>query len=99
MSTVSQQHYSLEQSSGNGVALCWGVFVLWFVVSLWGFLVTGPGGPPRLAAQLLLLLFVAIHGSLSYGWRGVAAYVVIAGAVSMLLEITSVNFGFPFGFY
>jgi uncharacterized membrane protein len=96
---VSQHGVGYEQDSGIGVKLCWGVFILWFAVSLWGVLVSGPAGPPRLAAPLLLLLFVVIHGSLSYGWRGAAAYVVIAGAVSMVLEITSVNFGFPFGFY
>jgi len=86
------------QRSDLGVKLCWGVFSLWFAASLWSFLDPGSGAPPLLA-QLLLLLFVALHGSLSYGWRGTAAYVVIAGGVSMLLEITSVNFGFPFGFY
>jgi putative membrane protein len=81
-----------------GVKLCWAVFVLWFAVSLWSFLEPASGGA-LLLAQLLLLLFVAMHGSLSYGWRGTVVYAVIAGGVSMLLEITSVNFGFPFGFY
>ena len=81
-----------------GVSLCWAVFILWFAASLWSFLEPGSGAPPLLA-QLLLLLFVAMHGYLSYGWRGTAAYVVIAAAVSMLMEITSVHFGFPFGFY
>jgi len=80
------------------MTLCWAVFTLWFAASLWGFLQPSSGGP-ALLSQLLLLLFVALHGSLSYGWRGTAAYVLIAGGVSMLLEITSVNFGFPFGFY
>lgn len=81
-----------------GVKLCWAVFVLWFGASLWSFLEPGSGAS-ALLGQVLLLAFVALHGSLSYGWRGTAVYVVIAGAVSMLLEITSVNFGFPFGFY
>jgi uncharacterized membrane protein len=80
------------------VSLCWAVFILWFAASLWSFLEPGSGAPPLLA-QLLLLLFVAMHGYLSYGWRGTAAYVVIAAAVSMVMEITSVHFGFPFGFY
>lgn len=81
-----------------GVSLCWAVFILWFAASLWSFAQPGSGAP-SLLAQLLLLLFVAVHGSLSYGWRGTAAYLVIAGGVSMLMEITSVHFGFPFGFY
>jgi len=80
------------------MTLCWAVFTLWFAASLWGFLQPSSGGP-ALLSQLLLLLFVAVHGYLSYGWRGTAAYVLIAGGVSMLMEVTSVNFGFPFGFY
>ena len=100
MTAVSTMPKSVgdTQRSDLGVKLCWGVFSLWFAVSLWSFLDAGSGAP-SLLAQLLLLLFVALHGSLSYGWRGTAAYVAIAGGVSMLLEITSVNFGFPFGFY
>jgi uncharacterized membrane protein len=50
-------------------------------------------------AALLLLLFVVLHASLSYGWKGFAIYAGIACVVSFLMEATSVNFGFPFGFY
>jgi len=65
MTAVSALRASVggARRSDLGVSICWAVFILWFAASLWGFLEPGSGGPPLLA-QLLLLLFVAMHGSL-----------------------------------
>lgn len=46
-----------------------------------------------------LLLFVILHAAQSYGWRGMAAYLVLSVLVSLGFEASSVANGFPFGFY
>lgn len=60
---------------------------------------------PSLAAQAaaaqagLLILFVVVHAWLGYTFRGMAAFVVIAGVVSFTMEAISIATGFPFGSY
>ncbi len=91
-------------SDGNAgrirLALCVILAVLWFACVIAAAVPDGQTGTIAAALQaLLLLVFVAIHGSLSNGWRGFFAYAGITLVVSMLLEATSIAHGFPFGFY
>jgi putative membrane protein len=48
---------------------------------------------------LLSVVFALVHGAARYGWRGIAAFIVICLVVSNLLENTSILTGFPFGHY
>ena len=82
--------------------LCWVLTALWLPASLYS--VTPAQGSTGAAYSgaiqgLLLVLIMAIHGSLSYGWGGLGAYAGIVGTVSFLLEACSIATGFPFGFY
>ena len=43
--------------------------------------------------------FALIHGAVGYGWRGIAAFIVICLVVSNILENASILTGFPFGHY
>src|SRR5258708_40052148 len=43
--------------------------------------------------------FALIHGAVRYGWKGIAAFIVICLVVSNILENTSILTGFPFGHY
>jgi putative membrane protein len=59
-----------------------------------------PLGPALWGGQLLLLLIVVVvHGSLFYGYAGIALYVAVGWLVSFVFEATSVSIGFPFGLY
>lgn len=82
--------------------LCWALAVLWVPISLYS--VTHAYGTPESAWSggiqgLLLLLIMALHGSLSYGWRGCGAFAGIVGIAIFLLEACSIAYGFPFGSY
>src|ERR1019366_6820531 len=84
------------------LTLCWVLTALWLPASLYS--VTLAQGSTAAAYSgaiqgLLLVLIMAIHGSLSYGWRGLGAYAGVVGTVSFLLEACSIATGFPFGFY
>jgi putative membrane protein len=48
---------------------------------------------------LLSVAFALVHGAARYGWRGIAAFIVICLVVSNILENTSILTGFPFGHY
>src|SRR5258708_25926347 len=43
--------------------------------------------------------FALIHGSVRYGWKGIATFIAICLVVSNVLENTSILTGFPFGHY
>jgi putative membrane protein len=43
--------------------------------------------------------FALVHGAARYGWRGIAAFIVICLVVSNILENASILTGFPFGHY
>jgi uncharacterized membrane protein len=77
--------------------LCIGVTGLW-VVSLITTLL--PSQLSNVAAQdlqeALLILFVVLHATISNGWRGAAAFITIALAVSFGMEIFNLAWGFPF---
>ena len=81
---------------------CFGATALWLVslaVSLLPSQASRTCSPVQNAQAALMILFVALHGAVSNGWRGVAAYVVIALAVAFGLEACSIAWGFPLGFY
>jgi putative membrane protein len=92
-------------SKGKGLLqlkLCWLLLLPWVPISLYS-VVPAFGTPASAWAGatqgLLLVLIMAMHGSLSYGWKGFGAYVGIVGVSSFLLEACSIATGFPFGFY
>ncbi len=48
---------------------------------------------------LISVAFALIHGSVRYGWKGIATFIAICLVVSNVLENTSILTGFPFGHY
>jgi uncharacterized membrane protein len=54
---------------------------------------------PIALVLLVSVAFALIHGAVRYGWRGIAAFIVICLVVSNILENTSILTGFPFGHY
>jgi uncharacterized membrane protein len=54
---------------------------------------------PIALVLLLSVAFALVHGAVRYGWRGIAAFIVICLVVSNILENTSILTGFPFGHY
>jgi putative membrane protein len=97
----------MAAAGNNGQAsfqlkLCWALTVLWAPLSLYS--VTHAYGSPAAAwsggAQgLLLMLIMALHGGMSYGWKGCGAFAGAAGIAVFLLEACSIATGFPFGSY
>jgi uncharacterized membrane protein len=77
--------------------------ILWvlaaaYAVALIGNIAFGLSIPIALVL-LLSVAFALIHGVVRYGWRGIAAFIVICLVVSNILENTSILTGFPFGHY
>jgi uncharacterized membrane protein len=54
---------------------------------------------PMMLGMLGLILFLLVHGSLTYGWRGVLGFFACAYAVAFAFEALSIATGFPFGFF
>jgi uncharacterized membrane protein len=54
---------------------------------------------PIALVLLITVAFALIHGAVRYGWKGIAAFIVICLVVSNILENTSILTGFPFGHY
>jgi uncharacterized membrane protein len=54
---------------------------------------------PIAIVLLISVAFALIHGSVRYGWKGIAAFIAICLVVSNILENTSILTGFPFGHY
>lgn len=81
--------------------LCWSLAVIWLGIFLVSLLQQGSSTAAYWSAAqaLILVVFVVVHGWLSYGWKGFGAYVLIAAVVSFLLEASSIATGFPFGYY
>lgn len=81
--------------------ICLGLAAVWFVAFIASAAMAD--GAARAAAGgvqgLALLVFVLLHGSLSNGWKGFAAFAGVSLAVSFALEASSIAGGFPFGFY
>ena len=46
-----------------------------------------------------LFAFAFLHGSHRYGYRGIATFLLISAGGWHLVELTSIHFGFPFGYY
>lgn len=87
---------------GLRLRLCWIAVIVWLPVLLWSVAVEYGSTTAAVtgAVQGLLMVLVAVmHGSLCYGWRGLLAFVVIAAALTFVLEATSIAAGFPFGYY
>ena len=77
--------------------------ILWVLAAAYGMalianIVFGLSIPIALVL-LLSVAFALIHGAVRYGWRGIAAFIVICLVVSNILENTSILTGFPFGHY
>jgi uncharacterized membrane protein len=83
------------------VRLSWRLFVVWAPLFLLSVLQkTSTFGVVAAGLQaLMLLIIVVLHGSLTNGWRGIGAFLLISAAVGFLLEASSIAWGFPFGFY
>lgn len=87
---------------GFRLKLCWIAVLVWLPVLWWSVAVEFGSTAAAItgAVQGLLMVVVAVmHGSLCYGWRGFLAFVVIAAALTFVLEATSIAAGFPFGYY
>ena len=69
-----------------------------YAVALIGNIALGLSIPIALVL-LVSVAFALIHGVVRYGWRGIAAFIVICLVVSNILENTSILTGFPFGHY
>jgi putative membrane protein len=82
---------------GQTSALVWGLAALWFAVFLLSLL--RPDLPIGQMNGLFLALFVAVHSSQSYGWKGAGTFALITIVAAFLLEACSIATGFPFGFY
>ena len=77
--------------------------ILWILVAAYAVaLIANISFGLSIPIALVLLVSVAfalIHGAVRYGWRGIAAFIVICLVVSNILENTSILTGFPFGHY
>lgn len=81
--------------------------VLWLLVAFWttgtSLALLAPGTiAAEIASQLSVLwlfAFAFLHGSRRYGYRGITAFLLISAGGWHLLELTSIHFGFPFGYY
>lgn len=78
--------------------LCWLLVSAWLALGLAKVLFPALA-PVAGSAGVLLLPFLLIHGSLSYGWKGIGAFFLIGSTAGLVLEASSIAFGFPFGFY
>jgi uncharacterized membrane protein len=80
---------------------------LWLLVILYALVVTGsyvmPGIIKRvvfvIGSILLPFIFAAIHGSIRYGIKNMAVFIIISLVVSNFFENLSIITGFPFGDY
>jgi len=77
--------------------------ILWllaaaYAAALVGNIVLGFSIPIAVVLSISVA-FALIHGAVRYGWRGIAAFVVLSLVVSNILENTSILTGFPFGHY
>jgi uncharacterized membrane protein len=80
-------------------ALCWVLFAGTLVAVAVMALRPALADQASAAQAGLLILFVVVHAWLGYSFRGMAAFVVIAGVVAFALEALSIATGFPFGSY
>ena len=79
--------------------------ILWTLVA--AFIVTNvvlpPLGVSTLALSVIFVFvsaaFLVLHGTLSYGWRGVLIFSALALVISNAMENLSIVTGFPFGHY
>lgn len=80
---------------------CWALAIAWLVASsaiaAWPSLAAATPGLP--VPGLLFMLFTLLHGSLSYGWKGIGLYFLIGILVGFGMEVASIATGFPFGYY
>jgi putative membrane protein len=80
---------------------CSGLAALWFASFLVATLLAGSQSGQAAAGiqALCLIVFVFVHGSLAYGWRGFLTYLSFSWVVGFAYEASSIATGFPFGFY
>jgi uncharacterized membrane protein len=91
MSRGLAEHMAMERKS------LWVVVALFIAVSLATVVSSSVFFTTLYVA--LLVAFALLHGSLRYGWEGIAAFVVICLVISNFFENLSVVTGFPFGHY
>lgn len=81
--------------------LCWLLVALWLALTVW----TSAAGSQQTGASvaalpgMIFMVFILVHGSLSYGWKGIGLYFLIGIIAGFVLEASSIATGFPFGFY
>lgn len=78
--------------------MCWLVVGAWLALGWIGTVLPVLAAAGALAG-LFLVLFILIHGSMSYGWKGIGAYFLIGSVVGLGVEASSIATGFPFGSY
>lgn len=96
----SASHTGLGTDTPSGrkrLALCWLLLIVWALSFAASQVWTHPA--IGLLSGGLLPVLLLVHGSLLYGWRGIAAFVALGLVIGFGFEITSTRFGFPFGAY
>jgi putative membrane protein len=81
--------------------VCWALAAFWLASFLAATVLAGSAAGQAAAGlqALALIVFVAVHGSLSNGWRGFGVYLLLSLVVGFAYEASSIATGFPFGFY
>jgi putative membrane protein len=86
-----------EITSKRTTAILWTLAAA-YAAALIGNIVLGLRIPIAVVLSISVV-FALIHGAVRYGWRGIAAFIVLCLVVSNILENTSILTGFPFGHY
>jgi putative membrane protein len=80
------------------VAAAWGAAGIVVAAGLAPLLVPG-SSPPMSLGMLGLILFLVVHGSLTYGLRGAVDFLLCVYPVAFAFEALAIATGFPFGFF
>ena len=88
----------MERNTRN---IAWAIIAAWLAVTLVSFFAPQilSANNARFINVALLSAFTLVHGSVRYGFRGIATYFVIAVVVTNVTENCSIITGFPFGQY
>jgi uncharacterized membrane protein len=90
-------HHPAERNANRTTAILWALAAA-YGAALAGNIVLGLSIPIAVVLSISVA-FALIHGAVRYGWRGIAAFVVVCLVVSNIFENTSILTGFPFGHY
>src|SRR5258707_15424107 len=86
-----------ERNTNRTTTILW-LLAAGYGAALVGNIVFGLSIPIAVVLSISVA-FALIHGSVRYGLRGIATFIVICLVVSNVLENTSILTGFPFGHY